>query len=104
MALIGIGTASGTDRAVDAAMGALHNPLLEGLDISEAKGLLLNISGSSDMTLDEFDQTCKTVTEKVAGDATIIIGMVVDEALGEQLKVTVIATGINATPTKLRLV
>lgn len=104
MALMGIGTASGTDRAVDAAMGALHNPLLEGLDISDAKGLLLNISGSNSMTMDEFDQVSKVVTEQLGNDATIIVGVVVDEALGEQLKVTVIATGINTTSTKLRLV
>jgi cell division protein FtsZ len=104
MALIGIGTASGTDRAVDAAMGALHNPLLEGLDISEAKGLLLNISGSNSMTMDEFDQINKVVTQQLGDDATIIVGVLVDEALGEQIKVTVIATGINAAPTKLRLV
>lgn len=104
MALIGIGTASGTDRAVDAAMGALHNPLLEGLDISEAKGLLLNISGSNSMTMDEFDQINKVVTQQLGDDATIIVGVLVDEALGEQIKVTVIATGINAAPTKLRLI
>ena len=104
MALMGIGTASGANRAVDAAMGALHNPLLEGLDISEAKGLLLNISGSNSMTMDEFDQISKVVTQQLGDDATIIVGVLVDEALGEQIKVTVIATGITTATTKLRLV
>ena len=97
-AMMGIGAASGPSRAVEAATFAIHNPLLEELEISKARGVLLNISGSSSMTLDEFDQICKTVTEKVSDDATIIVGMVVNEELGEQIKVTVIATGIGAEP------
>lgn len=96
MALMGIGTASGPDRALEAVRRAIHNPLLEGVDIHDAKGILLNIAGSSIMTLDEFDQVCKAVTEHVSDDATIIVGMVVDEALGDQLKVTVIASGMSA--------
>jgi cell division protein FtsZ len=108
MALMGIGTASGPDRALEAVRRAIHNPLLEGVDIHDAKGVLLNIAGSSTMTLDEFDQVCKAVTEQVSDDATIIVGMVVDEALGDQLKVTVIASGISADShlplPKLRLV
>jgi cell division protein FtsZ len=92
---MGIGTASGPDRSQEAVRRAIHNPLLEGVDIHDARGILLNIAGSSSMTLDEFDQVCKAVTEQVADDATIIVGMVVDEALGDQLKVTVIASGIG---------
>lgn len=79
-------------------MVALHNPLLEGMDIQCAKGLLLNISGSSSMTMDEFDQVCKVVTEQLDNDVIIIVGMVVDEELADQIKVTVIATGINSPP------
>jgi len=97
-ALMGIGTANGANRAVEAATSAISNPLLEELEISKARGVLLNIAGSSDMTLDEFDQICKTVTEKVTEDAVIIVGMVVNEELGEQIKVTVIATGIGTVP------
>lgn len=108
MALMGIGTASGPDRALEAVCRAIHNPLLEGVDLHDAKGVLMNIAGSSTMTLDEFDQVCKAVTEQVSDDATIIVGMVVDEALGDQLKVTVIASGISAGShlplPKLRLV
>lgn len=95
MALMGIGIASGPDRALDAVRRAIHNPLLEGVDIHDAKGVLLNIAGSCTMTLDEFDQACKAVTEQVSDDATIIVGMVVDEALSDQIKVTVIASGIG---------
>lgn len=96
MALMGIGSASGPDRALKAVSRAIHNPLFEGVDIHNVKGVLLNIGGSSTMTLDEFDQVCKAVTEQVSDDATIIVGMVVDEALGDQLKVTVIASGMSA--------
>ncbi|MCE1225202.1 MAG: cell division protein FtsZ [Geobacteraceae bacterium] len=98
MAVIGIGTSNAPDRATAAAMMALHNPLLEGMDIQCAKGLLLNISGSSSMTMDEFDQVCKVVTEQLDNEAIIIVGMVVDEELADQIKVTVIATGINSPP------
>lgn len=95
LAMMGIGTASGPDRALEAALQAIQSPLLEELDMQDAKCVLLNISGSSDMTLDEFDQVCKAVTEKMTGDATIIIGMMVNEELGNQIKVTVIATGFK---------
>ncbi|WP_281184866.1 cell division protein FtsZ [Trichlorobacter lovleyi] len=98
MAMMGTGISSGSDRATAASMMAIHNPLLEGLDIREAKGLLLNIAGSSSMTMDEFDQVCKMMTEQISSDATIIVGVVVDEELADQIKVTVIATGIGSTP------
>ena len=104
LAIMGVGSASGPSRAVEASKAAINNPLLEEVDIRDAKGLLLNISGSSSMTLDEFDQVCKIVTEQVSDDATVIVGMLVDEVLGDQIMVTVIATGINTAPTKLRLV
>lgn len=96
MAMMGVGISSGSDRATAASMMAIHNPLLEGLDISDAKGLLLNISGSNSMTMDEFDQVCRLMTEQIRSDATIIVGVVVDEELADQIKVTVIATGIDS--------
>jgi cell division protein FtsZ len=95
MALIGIGTASGENRAVAAATQAIANPLLEELDLSDARGLLLNISGSSSMTLDEYDQVCRTITEQLAEDAVMVVGMVLDASLAERIRVTVIATGIR---------
>ncbi len=97
LAMMGIGIASGPDRALEAAHRAIHNPLLEGIDISSARGVLLNITGNSSMTLDEFDQVCKVITEQLADDATIIVGMVVEEGSADQIKVTVIATGIGTT-------
>lgn len=106
MAMMGVGVASGPDRSAEACLKAIHNPLLEGLDICEAKGLLLNIAGSSSMTMDEFDQVCKLMTEQISSDSTIIVGVAIDEELADQMKITVIATGITTPDTdkpKLRL-
>jgi len=95
MAMMGIGLGSGENRAVDAAVRAISSPLLEDIDISGAKGVLVNISGSATMTMDEFDAASKTIHEKVHEDANIIIGLVIDESLGETIKITAIATGFG---------
>jgi cell division protein FtsZ len=95
MAMMGIGIASGENRGVEAATRAISSPLLEDIDISGAKGVLVNISGSSDMTMDEFDDASRIIHEKVHEDANIIIGLVIDETLGENIKVTAIATGFG---------
>jgi cell division protein FtsZ len=95
MAMMGIGVATGDNRAVEAAMKAISSPLLEDIDISGAKGVLVNISGSSSMTMDDFDAVNRIIHEKVHEDANIILGVVIDEALGDTLKVTAIATGFG---------
>jgi len=95
MAMMGIGLGSGENRAVDAAMRAISSPLLEDIDISGAKGVLVNISGSSSMTMDEFDAASKVIHEKVHEDANIIVGLLIDETLGETIKITAIATGFG---------
>ena len=95
MAMMGIGMAAGENRAVEAALRAISSPLLEDVDISGAKGVLVNISGSSSMTMDEFEAVNRTIHEKVHEDANIIIGVTIDENLGEELKVTAIATGFG---------
>ncbi|MBT1076449.1 cell division protein FtsZ [Geobacter grbiciae] len=95
MAMMGIGIAAGENRAVEAALRAISSPLLEDVDISGAKGVLVNISGSSSMTMDEFEAVNRTIHEKVHEDANIIIGVTIDENLGEELKVTAIATGFG---------
>ena len=95
MAMMGIGIGSGENRAVDAAVRAISSPLLEDIDISGAKGVLVNISGSSSMTMDEFDAASKVIHEKVHEDANIIVGLVIDETLGETIKITAIATGFG---------
>ncbi|NMC74512.1 MAG: cell division protein FtsZ [Geobacteraceae bacterium] len=95
MAMMGIGIASGENRAVEAATKAISSPLLEDIDISGAKGVLVNITGSSSMTMDEFDAASKVIHEKVHEDANIIVGLVIDESLGEHVKITAIATGFG---------
>ncbi|WP_243370044.1 cell division protein FtsZ [Geotalea sp. SG265] len=95
MAMMGIGIGSGENRAVDAATRAISSPLLEDIDISGAKGVLVNISGSSAMTMDEFDAASRIIHEKVHEDANIIVGLVIDENLADVIKVTAIATGFG---------
>ena len=95
MAMMGIGLATGENRAVEAATKAISSPLLEDIDISGAKGVLVNITGSSSMTMDEFDAASKVIHEKVHEDANIIVGLVIDESLGEMVKITAIATGFG---------
>lgn len=95
MAMMGIGLANGENRAVEAAKAAISSPLLEDIDVSGARGVLVNITGSSSMTMDDFDAVNKTVHEKVHEDANIIIGVVIDEKLGDDIKVTAIVTGFG---------
>jgi len=95
MAMMGIGLAAGENRAVEAAMRAISSPLLEDIDVSGAKGVLVNISGPSSMTMDEFDDASRIIHEKVHEDANIIIGLVIDEGLGDNIKITAIATGFG---------
>ena len=95
MAMMGIGVAEGERRAAEAAQSAISSPLLEEVDISGAMGVLVNISGSSGMTMEEFEEASTIIHEKVHEDANIIVGLVIDESLGEQIKITAIATGFG---------
>lgn len=95
MAMMGIGMASGEKRAAEAAQKAISSPLLEEIDISGAKGVLVNICGSSSMTMEEFDEASRIIHEKVHEEANIIIGLVVNEEMGESIKITAIATGFG---------
>ena len=95
MAMMGIGLASGDNRAIEAATSAISSPLLEDIDISGAKGVLVNITGASTMTMDDFDAVNRVIHDKVHDEANIIIGVVIDESMGDALKVTAIATGFG---------
>jgi len=95
MAMMGIGTGTGENRAADAVNCAISSPLLEDNDISGAKGVLVNISGSASMTMDDYNTVNRIVHEKVHEEASIKIGVVRDDDLGETVKVTVIATGFG---------
>ncbi len=94
-ALMGIGIASGENRAVEAAERAISHPLLEDISISGAKGVLMNITSSSDLTLDEMTEASDRIHQEVGDDAEIIWGQTFDEDLGDEMRITVIATGIG---------
>ncbi len=95
MAMMGIGVAEGERRAFEAANAAISSPLLEEIDISGAMGVLVNISGSANMTMEEFEEASTIIHEKVHEDANIIVGLVIDEDLGDKIKITAIATGFG---------
>lgn len=95
-ALMGIGIASGENRAVEAAERAISHPLLEDISISGAKGVLMNITSSSDLTLDEMTEASDRIHQEVGDDAEIIWGQTFDDDLGDEMRITVIATGIGA--------
>jgi cell division protein FtsZ len=94
-AMMGTGEAEGEDRAIRAAEAAISNPLLEDTNMKGARGLLINITGSSDVTLFEIDQAANRVKEEVDADANIMFGMSMDETMGGRLRVSVVATGID---------
>ncbi len=95
MAMMGIGSGTGENRAADAVNCAISSPLLEDNDISGAKGVLVNITGSDQMTMDDYNTVNRIVHEKVHPEANIKIGVVRDDNLGDSIKVTVIATGFG---------
>lgn len=95
LAMMGTGTASGQDRASEAARRAISSSLLENMDIKTAKGVLLNISGSSSMTLHEIGDAANVIYDMSDKNAHIILGTVVDESLHDQIVVSVIATGFD---------
>lgn len=97
MAIMGIGIATGENRALEAAEKAISHPLLEDISISGAKGVLMNITCSSDLTMEEMSEASERIYSEVGDDADIIWGAVIDDNLADEMRVTVIATGIGAT-------
>lgn len=95
MAMMGIGIGCGEDKASAAVNMAISSPLLEDNDISGTKGVLVNITGSSSMTMDDYNTVNRIVSERVHETAIIKIGVVRDDAMGDTIKVTVIATGFG---------
>lgn len=94
-ALMGSGVASGEHRAVEAANNAISSPLLEGVSIAGAQGVLLNITGGKNMTLVEIEEAANIIYEAAGDEANIILGAVIDENMTDEMMVTVIATGFN---------
>ncbi len=96
-AMMGTGEAEGEDRAIQAAEKAIANPLLDEISLRGAKGVLINITGSHDLTLFELDEAANRIREEVDPEANIIVGSTLDTSMEGMMRVSVVATGIDAT-------
>ncbi|MBY0386210.1 cell division protein FtsZ [bacterium] len=101
MAIMGTGAATGENRAVEAATAAISSPLLENISIDGATGIIINVTGGRDLSLHEVNEASTLITEAAHEDAEIIFGAVIDETLGDEVRVTVIATGFGVEQVKL---
>ena len=95
MAMMGTGFASGEDRAREAAESAIRSPLLEDVNLQGARGILVNITAGESLSLGEFSEVGDTVEEFASDDATVVVGTVIDPTLGDEMRVTVVATGLG---------
>lgn len=95
MAMMGTGTASGEQRARQAAEAAIASPLLEDVNFSGARGILVNITAGPDMSIGEFEEVGDVVKEFISDDATVVVGTVIDPLMTDELRVTVIVTGLG---------
>ena len=95
MAMMGTGVGRGENRAREAAEAAIRSPLLEDINLQGARGILVNITAGPDLSLGEFAEVGDTVHEFAADNATVVVGTAIDPAMGEEIKVTVVATGLG---------
>ncbi len=95
MAMMGSAAATGEDRATQASLAAVSSPLLEDINISGARGLLVNVTAGLDMSIGEFEEVGNTVKEFVADDATVVVGTVIEPDMQDELRVTIVATGLG---------
>ncbi|HEY3275978.1 MAG TPA: cell division protein FtsZ [Syntrophorhabdaceae bacterium] len=100
MAIMGVGMASGENRAKEAAQKAISSPLLEDISIHGARGVLINVTGNSDMKLHEVHEASTLIQEQAHEDAKVIWGLVFDDNMNDNLRITVIATGFEETVTQ----
>lgn len=96
-ALMGTGDGEGTSRAVEAAENAITSPLLEDISIDGSTGILINVTASSNFTIDELNEACNHIKARASSDVELIFGLVIDETMGEKVRITVIATGIDGS-------
>jgi cell division protein FtsZ len=102
MAMMGSGTGRGDDRALAAAEAAVSNPLLDDINLAGACGILVNITAGANFTMREFEEIGRTVEEFASEDATVVIGTVLDAEMQDDVRVTVVATGLNRQPVQAR--
>ncbi|WP_045858159.1 cell division protein FtsZ [Teredinibacter purpureus] len=96
MAMMGSGSSTGENRAREAAEAAVRSPLLEDVNLQGARGILVNITAGMDLSLGEFTEVGDTIEEFASGDATVVVGTVIDPDMSNELRVTVVATGLGA--------
>lgn len=96
MAMMGSGRASGENRAREAAEAAIRSPLLEGVNLQGARGILVNITAGLDLSLGDFNEVGETIEDFASPDATVVVGTVIDPELKDELRVTVVATGLQS--------
>ena len=96
MAMMGTGSSRGENRAREAAERAINSPLLDDIDLEGARGILVNITAGLDLSLGEFSEVGDTIEEFASEEATVVVGTVIDPDLGDELRVTVVATGLGA--------
>lgn len=95
MAMMGTGQAAGESRAIEAAEAAINSPLLDDINLQGARGILVNITAGVDLGLGEFADVGQTVEEIASDDATVVVGTAIDESLGDEMRVTIVATGLG---------
>ena len=100
MAMMGTGTGTGEDRAREAAEAAIASPLLEDIDISGARGILVNVTGGMDVGIGEFEEVGAAVQALASEDANVVVGTVIDPEMTDELRVTLVATGLGAPATQ----
>ena len=96
MAMMGTGSATGEDRARAATEAAIRSPLLEDIDLHGARGILVNVTAGANLSIGEFTEVGDIVEEFSSDNATVVVGTVIDPSLDEEMRVTVVATGIGA--------
>jgi cell division protein FtsZ len=97
MAMMGSGAASGENRARQAAEAAVSSPLLEDINLAGAQGILVNVTAGLDLSIGEFEEVGTIVKEYASEDATVVVGTVIDPEMSNQIRVTVVATGLNGS-------
>ncbi|WP_019626873.1 cell division protein FtsZ [Thioalkalivibrio sp. ALJT] len=100
MAMMGTGSGTGEDRARQAAEAAIASPLLEDIDISGARGILVNVTGGMDVGIGEFEEVGEAVKALTSEDANVVVGTVIDPEMSDELRVTLVATGLGSAATQ----
>ena len=104
MAMMGTGSATGESRAAEAAEAAVRSPLLDDIDLQGARGILVNITAGLDFAIGEFEEVGDAVSQYASDNATVVIGTVIDPEMTDELRVTVVATGLGEADDKIRTV